>query len=150
EYGRTFTALSDPFYFASDRIVEANRYFREFHQVFPNSYFVLNDRNVEDWIISRTGHRKGDLLRRFMDFHKCDEEAVKNIWRDDHASHVGEVLAHFAGHDRFLHFRIDRDPPELLCDFLAPAFRIDRDCWTTVNVTKKRAVRQRLFRNSVA
>ncbi|HEY6632740.1 MAG TPA: hypothetical protein VIZ90_14910, partial [Rhizobiaceae bacterium] len=45
EYGRTFTALSDPFYFASDRIVEANRYFREFHQVFPNSYFVLNDRN---------------------------------------------------------------------------------------------------------
>jgi len=149
EYARSFTALSDPFYFASDRIVEANRYFAEFHEAFPDSYFVLNDRDVEDWIKSRAGHRKGELLQRFKDFYKSDEEGVKNIWRDDHAGHVRDVLAHFAGHGRFLHFRIDRDPPELLCDFLAPTFRTDPNRWTTVNATKKAALRKRLFHDSV-
>jgi hypothetical protein len=150
EYGRRFTALSDPFYFASDRIVEANRYFREFHHAFPNAYFILNDRNVESWIKSRLGHRKGDLLRRFRDFHKAGEDDVKEIWRNDHASHLREVLDHFAGHDRFLHFLVDRDPPKVLTDFLAPTFRIDPDRWTTVNATKVRTVRQRLFHDSVA
>ena len=150
EYGKIFTALSDPFYFASDRIVEANCYYREFHQAFPDAYFVLNDRNVEGWIKSRLGHRKGDLLRRFRDFHNAGEEEVKEIWRNDHANHVRNVLDHFAGHDRFLHFQIDRDPPKVLTDFLAPTFRIDPDRWTTVNATKASAVRQRLFHDSVA
>lgn len=150
EYGRGFTAVSDVFYFASDRIVEANRYFREFHQAFPHAYFVLNDRNVEGWIMSRIGHRKGDLLRRFRDFHKAGEEEVKEIWRNDHANHVKDVLEHFAGYDRFLHFHVDRDSPKVLTDFLAPTFRIDPDRWTTVNATKVRAVRKRLFHDSVA
>ena len=142
EYGRFFTALSDPFYFASDRIVEANRYFREFHRAFPEAYFVLNDRNVESWIKSRLRHRKGDILRRFRDFLNASEEEVKEIWRNDHAEHVSNVLAHFAGHDRFLHFQIDRDPPKMLTDFLSPTFRIDPGHWATVNATKASAVRQ--------
>jgi hypothetical protein len=150
EYGRSFTALSDAFYFASDRIVEANRYFREFHQTFPDAYFVLNDRNVEGWIKSRIGHRRGELLQRFRDFHRAGEEEVKEIWRNDHANHVREVLAHFAGHDRFLHFQIDRDPPKVLADFLAPTFRIDPDLWATVNATDLSAVRRKLFHDSAA
>jgi hypothetical protein len=150
EYGRSFTALSDIFYFASDRIIEGNRHFREFHRAFPNAYFVLNDRNVDSWIDSRAGHRKGSLLQRFRDFHDAGEEEVKEIWRNDHAKHVKEVLEHFAGHDRFLHFQVDQDPPKVLTDFLAPTFRVDPGRWTTVNARKARAAEERLFHDSVA
>ena len=39
EYSRSYTSLSDIFYFSSDKILEANRYFREFHQIFPERLF---------------------------------------------------------------------------------------------------------------
>jgi hypothetical protein len=135
-YTRQATAYSDLNYFSDSQIIEGNRYFREYQDAYPNAYFVLNDRDVDSWIRSRASHRKGTLLQRFMVFHEASAEDVKQIWRDNHAEHVEAVLKHFSGHDRFLHFYVDRDSPTMLTSFLAPTFRIDPDDWQKVNETR--------------
>jgi hypothetical protein len=138
-YTRKATAYSDLSYFSSDKVVEGNSYFKQFHEAYPKAYFVLNDRDVDGWIRSRAGHRKGTLLERSAAFYRADAQAVKEIWRESHARHVKAVLAHFSGHDRFLHFYVDRDPPALLTSFLAPTFRIDANGWQKVNASRKLA-----------
>ncbi len=138
-YMRPATAYSDICYFSNDRIIEANQYFRQYENAYPEAYFVLNDRNVEAWIRSRASHRKGQLLERFMAFHETSADAVKELWRETHDSHVQAVLTHFSGNPKFLHFHVDRDPPESLTSFLAPTFKIDPESWKKINQTKIRA-----------
>lgn len=135
-YTRWATAYSDLTYFSGDKVVEGNRYFREYQTAYPRAYFVLNDRDVDAWIRSRASHRKGTLLERSVAFHRADAQTVKEIWRESHARHVEAVLAHFSGHDKFLHFYVDRDPPKLLTSFLAPTFKVHPEDWQRVNASR--------------
>jgi hypothetical protein len=138
EYLANGTAFSDIGYIREEDCFEGNSYFREFHALFPDAYFILNDRNVENWIRSRcrhTGAKTGSMLARAMAFYKADEESTKAIWRAQHEAHVAAVLAHFAGSDTFLHFDIERDAPERLISFLSPFVSLDLTKWAIKNQT---------------
>ncbi|HEU0224675.1 MAG TPA: sulfotransferase, partial [Steroidobacteraceae bacterium] len=45
---------------------EAIRHFREMLRDYPDTILILNTRNREDWVRSRLGHGRGELLRRVM------------------------------------------------------------------------------------
>lgn len=45
---------------------EAIRHFREMLRDYPDTILILNVRDREDWIRSRLGHGRGELLRRVM------------------------------------------------------------------------------------
>jgi hypothetical protein len=131
------TAYSDIISSTNEHQIEGNRHFRLFHELFPQAYFILNDRNVEDWIRSRSTHHKGTHLARTMTAWNIDANGVKDIWRQVHEAHSTDVLSYFKGHPRFLHFRIDEDPIKLLIDFLSPSFVLRENGWQRVNVTKQ-------------
>jgi hypothetical protein len=133
------TAYSDITSFTDELLIEGNRHFRLFHELFPDAYFVLNDRDLEGWIRSRSTHRKGTFLARTMTAWGMDAESVKDRWRHMHEAHTAEVREHFAEHRRFLYFRIDKDPIARLIDFLSPSFVLRERGWQRVNVTKPRA-----------
>src|SRR5690606_27695615 len=51
-----WTVYSDLIYLDNDRVIENNKLFKLYAQIFPNAYFILNDRDVERWIESRQRH----------------------------------------------------------------------------------------------
>jgi hypothetical protein len=140
------TAYSDLCYFTNEISIEGNRHFREFARLFPRAYFVLNDRDLESWIRSRCNKdskRRGTLLGRGMAYYGADAETVMKIWREQHQQHVAAVLDYFSTSDRFLHFRIDRDPVGKLIEFLSPSFLLDASQWEIKNRTGSKQVGDR-------
>jgi hypothetical protein len=128
-------AYSDLTFSSDTLMLEGNRHFRLFHQLYPDAYFILNDRDPAQWIASRMNHRDGLFARRAAAFHKCSPEELPGLWQDMHRTHVAAVLAHFVDNPRFLHFRVDRDDVAGLIDLLAPDFRLKRRYWERRNVT---------------
>lgn len=139
EYLSPWTAFSDLVSASETRFVEGNGFFPAFHDAFPQSYFVLNDRDVEAWLRSRVQHSNGTFLQRAMAYHGADKEQVLDIWRRQHAEHTAKALDHFAGNPRFIHFRIDRDPIERMVSFLAPDFTISPSDWMVHKKSKASA-----------
>lgn len=137
-----WTAFSDLVSLTEERLVEGNRHFRLFHGLFPDAYFVLNDRNVDAWILSRKNHRKGKFLARCMRAMNADANLTTQIWRDTYVDHVAQVTNYFRGSPRFLHYRIDCDPITSLVDFLFPDFSLSELGWQSVNQTKHRSARK--------
>ena len=41
---------------------EGFRHFEYLHKLFPEAKFILNTRNVEDWLFSRLDHNNGKYL----------------------------------------------------------------------------------------
>lgn len=134
-YLSRWTAYSDLISAADNRIVEGNRHFALFQNLFPKAYFILNDRDLDAWLLSRERHAQGKFLRQSINFHNTDKEGVRDIWRNQYLSHTQAVTEHFSGHERFLHCRIDKDPIDILIDFLAPDFKISASDWQNRNKT---------------
>jgi hypothetical protein len=133
-----WTAFSDLTLSSEERMIEGNRHFRLFHQLYPKAYFILNDRDPDRWVASRISHRRGQFAERSMRLRGCDIEELKEQWKAERATHNDAVLKYFAGSDRFLHFRVDQDDVSKLIDFLAPRFRLKPHHWSRENVSAKR------------
>lgn len=131
-----FTAFSDMLYISDHAFIEANGYFKLYHELFRDSYFVLNDRDMDKWIASRANHGNGSFLRRAMTYHGMSQDEVEQLWRETRERHYDEVFRHFATEGgNFLHYRIDADPIEKFARFVAPDFTINTAAWEAQNRT---------------
>lgn len=137
KYLSQWTAYSDLTLSSDHQMLEGNRHFRLFHQLFPDAYFILNDRDPERWVASRIAHRGGQFAARSAAFHDCTAEEVREIWLREREEHHLAVLSYFADYPRFLHFRVDRDDISDLIRFLSP-FRLKRHHWSEENVSGRR------------
>jgi len=112
----------------SDRkgpLIEAYKWFDYFHAWYPDAYFILNTRHVEDWIQSRLKH--GRYLQNYR-WHSGVEDVsvITERWRQDWYLHHYNVHRFFSDKPgRLLVFDIDRDGPRKLCDFVAADFSLD-------------------------
>src|SRR5437773_272388 len=64
-----WTAYSDLIFSTEELIIDGHKHFQLFDQLFPDAYFVLNDRDTEAWIASLMRHREGEFFRNSMKFH---------------------------------------------------------------------------------
>ncbi len=118
-----FTAYSDFTFATADVWLEGSKYFATMHAHYPRAYFILNDRDVDTWVESRSGH--DNLMERAMAFHGgATVENVKAIWRAEFEAHRSAVLSHFADNPRFLRFDIGKDDPSAIVNLLAPDFSL--------------------------
>lgn len=136
QYLSQWTAFSDFHYVSPDAWLEGNKNYRRFDELFPESFFIFNDRDTDAWIESRLTHGNGMLIRNARVYFGVSEAEVISMWRADKASHTNAVIEYFQGRERFLHYRIDADPHETLTDFLAPVFSIGSDKWPHFNQRK--------------
>jgi hypothetical protein len=134
-YMGQWTAFSDLSGGLPGQSLDGNRHFRRFDQLFPRSYFVLNDRDTEAWIRSRTAFQNGALIPEHAEHLGVSESRVPDVWRALKVQHTADVLEYFQGRKRFLHFRIDADPPDVLTSFLWPSFVISPRWWRHSNQT---------------
>lgn len=128
-----WTAFSDLTYLSAASIVEGCRNFKLFHELFPEAFFILNDRDTEAWIKSRLQHRR--FMERTSSVLGHPRGDIIEIWRKSKEEHTKEVLRYFRAYPRFLHFKVDTDDVLRLAEFLSAVFHIDAGHWKVVNAT---------------
>ena len=106
-------------------LILAQRYFREFDAAYPGSLFILNTRNIDNWIVSRFNHGSGaypkiylEKLRRRDNDQSLDMVQLVEAWRADWNELHGSIREYFTDHDRFLEYHIENDSSEKLVAFL--------------------------------
>lgn len=117
---------------------EHHKEFERFAEAYPNAKFLLNTRNVEDWLRSRFRHDDGAFGQHAMDQTGLDRHGVEAMWRADYETHHARVRAYFKDTPgRCLEFDIDSDDVTDLIGFAAPAFTLDPAHWGRVRVTDR-------------
>lgn len=104
--------------------LEAFKEFEFLHTAFPDAYFVLNLRNVSDWIASRSAHHGGQYIKFHAHHRGVPVSDVPQLWLADWDQHIRAVRRYFKGNPKFIEFNIDTDSPQKLADFLAQDYHL--------------------------
>lgn len=113
------------------KVVEACRFFPELYREYPDAYYVLNTRPVDDWIGSRLNHGNstiGSFTERYMRATGDSEEQVIERWRADFREHTEAARSFFADKGRFLEFSICGDVSPLI-DFVRGDYVLNARRW---------------------
>ncbi|MEM7057286.1 MAG: hypothetical protein AAF557_06850 [Pseudomonadota bacterium] len=131
-----YSAFLDMSIVTPEFVFEGCRLFWQMHAEYPNSYFILNTRPIENWIDSRALYLDGLYAERYADAFGYDEVKIQQVWRKQYLAHLSDVRAHFAEDSgKFLEFNIEEDDPVLIADFLYPDFNVDPADWGHWNAT---------------
>ena len=95
--------------------------FAELDKQYPNSKFILNTRDVDNWINSRLRFLKSgyEYCKHGHSFHDNEEE-LKLCWKEHWHTHYNSVIDYFKDrpHDLLI-FNIESDDPVKIVDFFA-------------------------------
>jgi len=126
-------------------IIEGYKYYNILDTQYPNSKFILNTRDIDKWIISRTifqtylsvlkddhiVHKQEDYdyILYYMDkYDTTSIQDIASIWRNDYYRHIHNVRKYFSNrpHD-LLEYNIDTDSIDKIKEF----FKDDGIVFTT-------------------
>lgn len=123
-------------------VMESYRYFRELFDYYPKAKFILNYRDVDDWLKSKKLHgikRNGYpiYLEYYMKFFNYQtEDQVLMHWRRSYFDHISSVLKFFEDKPgSLIQFNLDRHDAADLDMQLRPEFEIDPTKWTHLGKT---------------
>lgn len=89
-------------------------YFKELDKDYPNSKFILNIRNIDNWIKSRNLHMNGKYSDYLCYRMKISKEEINKKWKDDFYNHHKNVIKYFKNTNKLLIFNIEEDNIEKL------------------------------------
>ena len=112
------------------RYLEAYKLYREFADQHPEAAFILNTRDVENWINSRLSHQNGSYAALHKSFLKLESDSeLINHWRKEWYHHHQAVTKFFSERQhRFTVCRIEKDLPDVLNEML-PELKLDRSVY---------------------
>ncbi|WP_038175365.1 glycosyltransferase family 2 protein [Vibrio pacinii] len=105
--------------------LDAKDFYKFLDNQYPDSLFILNVRNVEDWIRSRNKHSKGKLVRILTEYHGVCASELEEIWRTMWLDTIDDMHKYFSGRSDFLVFDIDCDDGNKLKEFFSKHFVLD-------------------------
>lgn len=122
----------------SKPLVEAYKYFDDLYAWNPTAKFILNTRDVQKWIDSRSRHSNGTYLKWYKyHYGLSTDDEVKECWRIDFYQHHANVLKFFRDKPgRLLVYNIEKDSPEMISDFLSDYYDLNSLSMPRSNVTK--------------
>lgn len=123
---------------AMGTLIEPYKDFRYIHQFYPDSYFILNIRDVQNWLASRANHWK--LVEWQLKYLRLTTvKQLLRYWEEDWHRHIADVRDYFADKPgRMIEFNIETDDPEKLAQFLKPDFAIDPRHYGHANAGKRK------------
>jgi hypothetical protein len=103
------------------RLIEPYKRFDFLHRWYPDALFILNTRDRENWIASRTAHelRGNRLMAAYAKCLEINEAQVADFWRSEWDTHHTLVRAYFGSAPNFFEFNIELDNPQELVAFIA-------------------------------
>ena len=117
-------------------VIEPFKEFRYIFQFYPTSYFILNVRDVQRWLLSRCNHVR--LVEWHMKARGISTlEELLLAWTVDWHRHARDVRAFFADKPgQLIVFDIERDDPRRIAEFVKADFTLDPACYARSNETK--------------
>ncbi|WP_134678477.1 sulfotransferase [Paracoccus ravus] len=114
--------------------IEGIYFFQKFDAEYPGSKFILNVRDKDNWIRSRSNHGNGRYMQKYVASRGLDSaEAAQAEWSSAWDSHIENVQTHFASApSKLLVFDIETDAPDRVAEFL-PEYAIDVKFWEKRN-----------------
>jgi len=111
---------------------DAKDYYKILDQQYHNSKFILNIRNVEDWIKSRKNQY--NLLNRHKIYFGCDnDEIIFQKWRDMFYAHYNDVLDYFKDRPNdLLIFDIDNDKIDKIINFFKDDYNLKAEFYIKI------------------
>jgi len=134
---RILKGLDDHFVFFSDmedfikinnqeRMFSGYTLFNKLYEQYPDSKFIFNTRNVEDWISSREKHARGIYFQGWCRAYNKSEQQIKEMWREHFYEHTNNVLTFFRDKpDSFLFFKLGESNHIDLYNFLHTYINLD-------------------------
>lgn len=101
--------------------------YKIFDLQYPGSKFILNIRDMDDWIISRLNHytELGTLVNVKKKYNITQAELCV-LWKIDWMNHIVDVKKYFANRkEDLLIFDIGKDDPAIISDFFKGIYTID-------------------------
>lgn len=111
-------------------LIEAYKYYEYFYEWYPDALYILNTRNVENWIKSRLAQGSGNYARCYQRHYNLENtEQVIYRWRLDWFEHHANVLKFFEDKNKanFLIYDIENDDDLKIINFLRQACQIKDD-----------------------
>lgn len=120
--------------------IYAFKYFKQLYKQYPKSRFILNTRNVTNWVDSRLNFKFSKIdsyqyCRCGYQYHSSIEE-LKTCWQREWSEHQCNVLAFFDDKPgKLLVFNIEEDSANKLIDFFSD-MDLSEQYWSTINTSK--------------
>ena len=113
-------------------------YYKLLDKQYPDSKFILNTRNIGNWIISRLNHEfrgmPGFYANYIMSRLNINFNQLLDKWRLEWDNHHKEVKEYFKGReDDLLIFNIEKDDPQKIVDFLKNFYALNKDEFLKTN-----------------
>jgi hypothetical protein len=130
-------AFSDMSYADNTVYIDGSRLYKSIYEYYSDSYYILNVRDVENWLRSRFNHKNGSLAVRSCSIYGCSSEELREIWRAQFVKHEEDVLNFFSHNGgNLLYFDIEKDDPKAIRTFLQKDYDVDTRHWRHEHRTK--------------
>ena len=120
---------SDMFWHREDEWIDGVKYFKKLYREYPDSYFILQTRNMYTWLKSKRNHKKGAYIKRCCEHWNMTTDQMIDWFEKDRIEHHANVHKFFEGKENFLEFDIEKDNISDLIQFLKPSFFLDEKHW---------------------
>ena len=111
-YDKKYQVFSDMIYLDHQILIEGNVFFREMDHDYPNSYFIYNTRDIDNWIDSRLAHngKEHSFLERYKSGYKINSvsEVIKE-WKKTRLDFEKELYIYFYNRNNLAIVDIDQD-----------------------------------------
>jgi hypothetical protein len=127
-----FSDMGDP---RTGRLIEPYKEFAYIFEYYSHSYYILNTRNVQNWMLSRCNSS------HLIEWHQqalgiSTMEGLLLYWAQDWHDHHKKVREFFANKPgKLLVFDIEKDDPQKIADFVKADFAIDPGHYSGSNET---------------
>lgn len=113
-YDDKFKVFSDMFFRTDKFIFEGNSLFRQMYCDYPESFFIYNRRNIDDWINSRLNHSSLVFEMNLIALQKkinksCTVDDVVDYWKKSRFRFEEDIKDYFKNSRFFIDIDID-DP----------------------------------------
>ena len=100
--------------------IYAYLFYKEIHEQYPNSKFILNVRPVDDWVRSRLRHSNRKYIRSCKTRLRMNKDKVVKEWRKHFHTHTEDVKSFFKDKpDKLLVYDISKDGPDNIINFFS-------------------------------
>ncbi|MEC7761598.1 MAG: glycosyl transferase family 90 [Pseudomonadota bacterium] len=105
-------------------MLEGFKHFAYLSKVFPDALFLLDRRNLEDWLAARAAHQDGRYLSYFASYYGLTEQGVLDRWAEDWSRHYERCDAFFGNSARLIRFDLEHEGSVDLIDKLSAWYRL--------------------------
>ena len=128
-------AYSDMCEHREDMWIDGVKFYRDLHREYPDAYFILQTRNMYDWLLSKKRHKEGAYIERCKRYWGLNNDDMIDWFEKDRNEHHSEVISYFKNNDKFLQYDIEKDSIETFVNFLKPDFFLNEKHWGHVGKT---------------